>query len=309
MHKPARRQPRLRRTARGDSSRDAFISLRYGFRSGSHHGTRLVQPSFSSLNFLRLTKSYTFAPHQHNEFELILVVRGPYHCRLNGTELRLKTNSVLLVQPGDWHEDFCRPPLEYVGLRFTLKSLGDSTINARFFRDGILPGQQWTALSASGYLQLLDRIATETGRHDPAAAHIQDALLDEFFWRLVRVFDSRLVAGWLLPGLPDEQFRSRLYQCFAQNASHPLPVAQLARALALSQRTLSLRCRKLLGSSPAKIFLRFKIEHARELLSRTEMSVKEVSYRLGFSNPYHFSRVYKQALGRSPSADKTASPG
>jgi AraC-like DNA-binding protein len=34
------------------------------------------------------------------------------------------------------------------------------------------------------------------------------------------------------------------------------------------------------------------------------MSVKEVSYRLGFSNPYHFSRVYKQVLGCPPSAEK-----
>ena len=44
-----------------------------------------------------------------------------------------------------------------------------------------------------------------------------------------------------------------------------------------------------------------RVKKAASLLEQTDRPVKEISYQLGFKNPYHFSRAFKQVLGQPPS--------
>jgi len=47
----------------------------------------------------------------------------------------------------------------------------------------------------------------------------------------------------------------------------------------------------------------FKMEKADQFLRKNpEMTVKEVAYRLGYNDPYYFSRLYKKYRGCSPTA-------
>ncbi|MBE5734416.1 MAG: helix-turn-helix transcriptional regulator [Clostridiales bacterium] len=55
------------------------------------------------------------------------------------------------------------------------------------------------------------------------------------------------------------------------------------------------------GTSPINYINNLKIEHAKELLSSGLYSVSEASLASGFSDPSHFSRVFKKATEKSPS--------
>jgi len=282
----------------------AIVHLRKASRAGEEAQSSLPQPVFTSFILNQMASPYVFSQHEHFEFEIILIIRGRYRCKLNGEEMVLGANSVLLVQPGDWHEDYCRPPLEYAGLRFNLRSANAAANKLRFFKDSVPPSAQHTRLRSQKYLPLLGEIAKEAEIHDMVSSHIQDALMNRLFWLLVRAYSPELLASWLVPENPDRQFHDRLLRCFAQSVNRSPTVPELARALGVSPRTLSQRCGELLGVSPARAFLHFKADQAHQMLARTEMSVKEVAYRFGFANPYHFSRVYKQMLGHAPSEDK-----
>lgn len=70
-----------------------------------------------------------------------------------------------------------------------------------------------------------------------------------------------------------------------------------------SQLTVPYICRlfKRYGKqSPHQYLLRQKMKHAANLLSDTQAKVQEVAYRLGFIDPFHFSRVFKRVFGVSP---------
>lgn len=55
------------------------------------------------------------------------------------------------------------------------------------------------------------------------------------------------------------------------------------------------------GLTPMQYSLHVKINLAKKLLCEERMSVKEVSWRVGFADPYYFSRLFKKKVGVSPS--------
>jgi len=278
---------------------------RSAFRS--EKALRFVQttrPVFTQFVQNRIAHPFAYPLHQHAEFEALLIVRGPYRCQVNGHHLCLKTNSVLIVQPGDWHEDKCEPPLKYVGLWFHLHGPAGEDGKLRFFRPGLPTEKQHASLKSAEYLPLLEKIALEADQHDAVSVQIQDAVMEELFWRLVRTFPPSSLEQWLLPQAEEKDFLVRLRRCFAQNIHRSASVEAMAAELGISERTLGLRCSELLQTSPAKAFLRFKIERARQLLQRTVMPVKAIGYHLGFASPYHFSRAYKQIYHHAPTHER-----
>lgn len=59
--------------------------------------------------------------------------------------------------------------------------------------------------------------------------------------------------------------------------------------------------KRVIGVSPKKYFTNLKIEHAKELVAYSELSMKEIANIFGYENSLYFSRIFKQATGLSPS--------
>lgn len=54
--------------------------------------------------------------------------------------------------------------------------------------------------------------------------------------------------------------------------------------------------------SPYQYLMRLKMNFAAQTLQEPDARVKSVAYKLGFTDPFHFSRVFKRVFGISPSA-------
>lgn len=52
---------------------------------------------------------------------------------------------------------------------------------------------------------------------------------------------------------------------------------------------------------PFALLTRKKMHFAAELLATNRMSVQEIAEKVGYVDPYHFSRLFKRHFGRSPS--------
>jgi AraC-like DNA-binding protein len=268
------------------------------FRGG---GATAARPRLISLGQYETAERYQWPRHQHVAFEAILPTRGRYRCRLNGAEFEVARGAALLVKPGDWHEDLLDRGSVYWAMSFTLADAALRTV-AGWFRDGIAPARQ-VCMPPRGELEaLLARMRAESARGDAFAPLLQDAMLAEFAWRLARAFPADVLAPALLGELPERSFAARLERAFAAHIHQRFPVPAMARALGLSRTALTDACRLQLGLAPAKAFARYRLDRAYTLLTRTEMSVVEVSEHLGYENPFHFSRAFKRRWGRPPSA-------
>ena len=58
---------------------------------------------------------------------------------------------------------------------------------------------------------------------------------------------------------------------------------------------------KLKTGYPVMVFFNLKkVQKACEYLSYTDLSIKEISFKVGFEDPLHFSRIFKNYMGKSP---------
>ena len=88
-----------------------------------------------------------------------------------------------------------------------------------------------------------------------------------------------------------------------------ITVADLAKQSHLSVSRFHHVFKNGTGRSPTDFIIDKRVQAAQLLLATTTMSVKEIADNTGFTNPYYFSRVFKQYSGSSPSAYRNASPG
>jgi transcriptional regulator GlxA family with amidase domain len=79
-----------------------------------------------------------------------------------------------------------------------------------------------------------------------------------------------------------------------------LDVPRLARHAALSPRTLHRRCVATLGTTPAKLIERLRVEHARQLLATADLGVKAAAASSGFRDAAQLARAFRRTLGVLP---------
>lgn len=85
-----------------------------------------------------------------------------------------------------------------------------------------------------------------------------------------------------------------------KHLGEPLKVNTIASHFNYSNSHFFSLFKKKTGYSPIHYFNHLKIQKACQLLSFTDMSVKEISYSLGYEDPLYFSRLFKKIMNISP---------
>ena len=268
-----------------------------------------IRPVFERTEIVEVKKPYVIPRHQHMNYEVIFVDQGLYRCRHNEGDLTLGKNGLLIVKPGDWHTDiFDGKHLRYFGLGFSLNTVPGMPIS--IFRDGTPVNRQHFVANREDFLPLIKKIRQESRIGDFVSAHIQDALVLEFFYRMIRAIPHDILSDYYAATSREASFSAILFSVINEQLTRKLSVGKLASALGMSESSLAHKCREIMHCSPARLFQQVKMERARQMLKSTDMMVKEVGNYLGFENQFHFSRAFKKAFGKAPSNIKnnTAPP-
>ncbi len=93
-----------------------------------------------------------------------------------------------------------------------------------------------------------------------------------------------------------------------ENLEKPLSTREIAKSCEIGVRQLERRFHHAVGLTPAKFYLRLRLERARHLLHYSTTPVTEVALASGFFSPSHFSKCYRQHFGVTPSGERRAGP-
>lgn len=89
-------------------------------------------------------------------------------------------------------------------------------------------------------------------------------------------------------------------QYIHDNICTPLSVSDVAEYCYVCEKQLSRLFYKFEGISPASYIRRERIRHIEALLSDTELSLREISNMMNFTNEYYFNSFFKKNYGMPP---------
>lgn len=95
--------------------------------------------------------------------------------------------------------------------------------------------------------------------------------------------------------------RSDLAEIMEENFTNPVTIEQLAYLSGRSLASFKRDFNAMYNMSPSEWIRVKRLNKAKEALENTDLSVLDVCYMVGFENPSHFSRIFKEHFGYAPS--------
>lgn len=153
-------------------------------------------------------------------------------------------------------------------------------------------------------LNLMDKIKDEfNDRVDKFSKKLISTNIELFLDYCERFYDRQFVTRVDVNKGIMEKFEEILHHYFQDDltSTKGLPsVSYCADQLHLSRNYLGDLVKKETGISAQEYIQNYVIELAKELVFDPSKSLSEIAYELGFKYPQHFSRLFKQKVGKSP---------
>lgn len=237
---------------------------------------------------------YVDRPRGRGESILIYCMGGRGWCELGGREWRPREGWALLIPPGVPHV---------------------------YGADAETPWSIWwvhfSGGLASDFLRTLGVSKEQPMLYAPATLRLGDAFEDTYAHLQGGYSDTTLlglgtglvrVLGLLKThqrspnarGRSGEDKIQQTIRHMRDNLERPVRLGELADLLGFSVPYYSTLFRRVMGTSPGRFLIHLKMQRACELLDTTDALVTEVAWQVGFEDPFHFSRAFKQVVGKAP---------
>jgi AraC family transcriptional regulator len=151
-------------------------------------------------------------------------------------------------------------------------------------------------------------LATELASDNAGQEIVLAATVEHLAVHLLRNFSNMRRSDELelsRVGLIDRRIRRAVELMHAQ-MDRELSLKEIAAASYLSPFHFARLFKKLTGSSPHAYLATLRTKRAQLLLAETDLSVTEISSRVGYASSSHFTKAFRQATGLTPRGFRTA---
>lgn len=243
-------------------------------------------------------QNYLFSPRTGRvlqEYQLLYIVSGRGRLRTaHGGEHEVDAGTMFLLFPGEWHTYQPDPDTGWEEYWIGFKGPNiDHRVEAGF-------------LSPKHPLYRVGHLNTAIGLYRDAihAATRQEAFFQQLLCGIVNhllglMFMTSINRDYAQESeVPELVNHARDYmQCHIED---DLMMPTVASALNVSYTTFRRLFKHYTGLAPSQYFINLRLHRAKQLLRSTNISIKEISYRLHFENPEYFATLFKKRIGMTP---------
>lgn len=269
---------------------------------------------FNSIYYFEFGKDFSHTPEKHNFWEMVYVDDGEIIAITNGIGCRLRQGQVIFHEPMEIHAHTSdnRVANNMLVVSFTTNSEIMKYFKSKTFT---LDKTSKTLLSlfveeAKNALGTISSDYEDKGdlHFTPdvfGSTQLLQCYFTEFLIRLIRsgnelssnVFfskTSRNIANNSISELICDYMRSNIYS--------NITLKDVCSQFLQGKTQLCKIFRESTGQSPMEHYMNLKIKEAKKLIREKNLSVTEISDMLGYSSVHIFSRAFKKAVGKSPTA-------
>ena len=258
-----------------------------------------VRPVIKHSNYRSVERGQSWGPRAIPDLELVLIVAGRfvYEVRDEPVPVLLHAGDVLLIRPGEWHtlrrED---EPAHAAFSCIHLELLPEGRWAAGDYRCDPSP-QRVTPVSSWAIHDLFMRCSEVFAGYDRYRDALMETLAKELWIRL-----SESWSGGGSGGVIPERVRPMVSYLREHLAEPTIGRCELAREFGITPEHVNALFRRTLGITPTQFLHRERVLRAYRHIRDENLSVKEAAARVGFEDPFYFSRIFKRILNLSPSA-------
>ena len=247
---------------------------------------------------------------------VIYCTSGEINMRVSTDEYHLETGSLLFIPSNTFYQPLAGGSCCYYFFNFEAQCLPEDTdlpnYISIFVHPWLVQGHAYTsmdnyasAIKVEQYIEnapyrvmeifdLADHLCPEKSFCDQL---LLDNLLRELF---IRLGTERVVS-------PNCKI-AQILDYINANYSEKISLSTISKKFYLSESYIARLFKKELGTKPAEYINKTRIHASKKIIFESDMSIKEISEKVGFSDACYFSKVFKSMTGISPSDFKKQRP-
>lgn len=231
-----------------------------------------------------------------NEYQLLYLLEGEgwfesAHC----PKTRLKMGDMFLLFPGEWHSYQPDPASGWTSYWIGFKGRNiEDRVKAGF----LSPEKPIYHVGYHAEIEVLYKNAYQAAVEEAAySQQVMAGLVNHLIGLMYSL--ERNIELSKDQSQVDMVNKARLR--IRESIESDLTIQQIASGLGVSYSNFRRLFKEYTGLSPATYQQELRLLRAKELLTTTDLSIKEIAYRLNFDSPDYFSTKFKAKMGMKPS--------
>jgi len=259
-----------------------------------------MKMNFTQLELYRIESEFENFPHRHEQqFQVTVPIRGTCYFTHENKERILTAGEGLILQPNDKHSLHLGADAGIIILKVDEQSLHPSSWKGN--SEQVTP-PLWhhfdPADAIASFLGWAPGGNFPEGMEQLEAEETETQLLTA----LHRLLWGREAIAAAVPYRKPswDQHYIRVLEYMHAHYTEPLNIDMLA-SIAMQSRFHFIRTFKTaMGVTPYQYVLKLRVEKAKDILQRTDITVTELSYRLGFPSTSQFFRAFVKFVKVTP---------
>ena len=265
-----------------------------------------VRPQYA-LHYRRAAR-VSWTSEARADYVALFLLSGKLPARVDEDLFEIGESNALLLDPGATASISGRDAA-YLSLTLSPSFMLDCAARTGLVGKGATASFRTSLVERDEKLARLARdLAGELAQAEAGQEMVIAALMEQLVVHLLRHHSNVRRSNELelsRVGLVDRRIR-RAIELMHAHMNRELPLEEIAAAAFLSPFHFARLFKKLTGASPHAYLATLRVARAQSLLAETDLSISEVSARVGYSSPSHFTKAFRQATGLAPRAYRAA---
>ena len=228
----------------------------------------------------------TYNSTGRDDYYLMYITNGQLYINIDGNEHIAKKGSVVIFPPKYPYRYRGNPPAYYLYAHFTGSYANDFLKECGFDSLPCIIENDFNIELQNKLLLMIDTFLYKEPLYiQKCACLLQDILMDVYKNAIDKADNSPLKLSL-----------KHIHSFFTSKIEIPT----LAKMENLSNSRYVTVFKSQMGKSPNEYIIDLRLQLAKSLLDSTNMSIKQISERIGYTDQYFFSRLFKKYSGVSP---------
>ena len=275
----------------------------FELKENKPHGTK--DDPFSTYHIQNGGQSFQIPVHWHDELEIIYVKSGFLTVNISGENYIGKPGDAFVVSPGNLHFMGSQTgTVDYFTFLFPLKYIA-------FRTDDMLDDKLIEPLN-SGHLMISPEIKDTVKEQCEQLAGVYAAEIDESESKITGQIKKKIILLQFIHELWKKGFivendttgrntvEKEMVSYIQQNYTGKILLREFGEQFHLSEKYISRYFKEHFHITLSQYLTYLRLEHAKQMLQETDISVTEVAMQSGYQNISYFIRSFKKTYGVSP---------